>query len=94
MNLIQVGCEMTGGGIMTYWGLLDDGRYYVFSTLGSFAFGNSDYGYTFTIPFYNKTGGDCYEWEKKHYKVRFDENEGYPNEVKEIIEKTLERVGR
>lgn len=84
MQIIQIGKEMTGGGCMTYWGLLQDGRYFVYG-LNVFMFADADYGYTFTEKFFNETGGDTYEWEKKHATKIYYNSSEYTAEVNEII---------
>ena len=82
--IIQVQFADTGGNCRTYWGLLEDGRYFVYF-LDAFEFLDADFGITLTRPFFDKTGGDITEWENEHRTAIYFESDGYPDEVKEII---------
>ncbi len=92
LKFIEVSSEMTGGGIITYWGLLEDGRYFVYGN-DVFSFCDADYGYTFTKEFYKKTGGDTFKWEKKHCKTTYYSPETFTPLVNDIIQRVIEICG-
>ena len=93
MRIIQAESKLTGGNVETYWGLLDDGQYFVFSSLGIFSFCDSDYGYVMTEKFYEETGGDTYNWMKKHCIETFDKSKNqFSVRIQKIIELTFEKI--
>ena len=91
-NVISAKYFNSGGGCITYYGQLENGKYFVLG-LNHLMILNADYGDTLTDEFYEKTGGDTYDWEKEHTleQYSFPTSEKYPNDiVTAIFEKLKE----
>ena len=94
IKILYAKSEMTGGNIWTYWGRLEDGRYYAFTDT-TFGFYDADYGYTMTEEFFNETEGDSWEWEQEHCKGTYEESYGqWTDEIREIVETTIKECER
>ena len=89
MKVIDASYEMTGGGCHTYWGKFDDGNYFVFG-LNVFQKLDADYGVTFTEESFKETGGDTYDWERKHKIGRMAEYPHVSKEIDEYISQTFD----
>ncbi len=71
MRVVNANYEETGGGIITYYGSLDNGKYFVFGN-NTLLFCDADYGEVFTEEFFEQTDGDISEWEQEHVLRSFE----------------------
>lgn len=70
MEVLTADYYNSGGNVYIYYGKLEDGKYYSLSGSTLYIL-NADYGENLTDEFYEKTDGDCYEWEQKHILEQF-----------------------
>ena len=88
LQITEIHMMDTGGGCKTYFGKLSDGTYFVFG-LGSLMLCDADYAEVFTQEFFDKTGGDTYEWEKEHKKFEFTDPKKVPEDKKDLVKKII-----